>query len=227
MGVGLVFLPLGMLFVAFAAALGWWAMPIGWLGVSLTLVGVAFATQRPALLGKRADGSMHAAALVVYAPFLGLTWLVLALRRWRSEPAWNEVTPGLFLGRRATIDELPPATSLVVDLTCELPEARGVRRLPYRCLPSLDGCAPPRDEFVALVAAVASHDAPVFVHCAVGHGRSATLVAGVLLARGVARDVADAVALVERARPRVALTAPQLRLLRSLPFGGVSRARSS
>lgn len=49
----------------------------------------------------------------------------------------------------------------------------------------------------------------VLVHCAHGHGRSAAMLAAILIARGDAADVAGAVAMLVAARPRVRLNARQ------------------
>ena len=49
----------------------------------------------------------------------------------------------------------------------------------------------------------------VLVHCAHGHGRSATVLAAVLIAEGQARGVDDAEGLLKAQRPRVRLNARQ------------------
>lgn len=54
---------------------------------------------------------------------------------------------------------------------------------------------------------------PVYIHCAHGHGRSATLMAAAFLAQGLARDAAEAVALMRSERPLVRLNRRQLAAL--------------
>jgi protein-tyrosine phosphatase len=110
--------------------------------------------------------------------------------------------------------ELPQGVGLVVDLTCELAEPRPIREGSYRCLPTLDGGAPDREQFVAVVQEVARFKGSTFIHCAAGHGRSATLAAGVLLAKGIVGSVEEAEALLRSKRRGVFLTRSQRRLLR-------------
>ena len=52
----------------------------------------------------------------------------------------------------------------------------------------------------------------VFVHCANGHGRSAAFAAALLLRRGLARDVAEAMGIIRRARPACRLNPVQTAL---------------
>jgi hypothetical protein len=209
-----VFIVNGAVYLAAASALGLPGFPLGWMGVSTVWVGLSYAMGRPAMAGKRADGGFTPWAIAIAGPVLFLVWLAWGLRRLRSERCWDEVRPGLFLGRRALPAELPPGIRLVADLTCELSEPIALRRLEYRCLPTLDGGAPEREAFVRLVREIAAFDGPVYVHCAAGHGRSATVVLAVLLARGAAKDVAAAEEIVRTARPGMLLSRAQRALLR-------------
>src|SRR5262249_22991727 len=102
------------------------------------------------------------------------------------------------------------------------PAARGVivaeRR--YLCLPTLDGMAPDEAGARTLIATVAAWEGIVYVHCAQGFGRSALVVAGVLVERGLARDADEALVLLRKARPGVHLRPVQRRMLdRLIPRG--------
>jgi protein-tyrosine phosphatase len=101
----------------------------------------------------------------------------------------------------------------VIDLTCELIPPRGVRGDRYRCLPTLDGTAPEPVQFWALVKELAVLEAPLFIHCAAGHGRSATLAVAVMLERRLAADADAAEATIQRSRPRVRLGRDQRALV--------------
>ena len=63
---------------------------------------------------------------------------------------------------------------------------------------------------------VARFDGPIYVHCAAGHGRSATLAAAVLVERGSAPDMLAAERMMKGARPTVRLSSEQRRLARRL-----------
>jgi len=216
---GVFFLAVGAFWVWLGLWLGTRGLGLAWLGVSFLVLGVAYALDAPALLGKRRDGTVHPAATWVLAPLKALSWLTWQLRRQWKEPCWNEVVPGLFLGRRPADGELPPGVELVVDLTSELRTPAAVRGSTYRCAPTLDGRPPQSPELSSLVAEVASASGPVFVFCMAGHGRSATVVAGAVIARGLAHDVASAVALLRRTRPGVWLTSGQRSALEALRSG--------
>lgn len=208
------FLGAGLFYVALGSSLGRSGVLMVWLGLSLFILGVSYVlgTSRP--MGKRRDGSFHPLALLVHAPFLAAAWLAWQLRRRRSKEAvFDEVAPNIFVGRMAPFADLPPGTRLVVDLTCELWPPRAVRRAAYRCLPTLDGTAPERGAFWALVDELALIDGPIFIHCAAGHGRSATLAAALIMQRGHAADATAAEALMKSRRPRVGLSRDQRALL--------------
>lgn len=209
------FLAFGLGYLAFGLWAGVFGLPFAWLGASLTTVGIAYLWNLPGLFGKRPDGSRRPLALVLLGPFLLLSFLAWMARRLRQEPCWNEVAPGLYLGRMAAPGELPPGAPLVVDLTVELTEPRCLRSK-YRCLPTLDGRAPAFDECLVLARELSREPGPVFVHCAAGHGRSATLAAAVVLGRGLVATPEEAIALLEARRPEVVLTADQRVLLSRL-----------
>jgi protein-tyrosine phosphatase len=201
---------------ALAVEQGGWAWLLLWPALSNALVSAGYAGLGPRLLGKRGDGRLAWWAVVLLLPFLLGTWLFWHVYRLLTPtPVHHEVTPGLWLGRRAFPHELPPGVSLVVDLTAEFPAARGVivagRR--YLCLPTLDGMAPDEAGLRTLVETVVAWEGTVYLHCAQGFGRSALVAAAVLLQRGVARDADEALILLRKARPGVSLRPVQRRLL--------------
>jgi hypothetical protein len=207
---------LGAALLAAAGALSGPAWVVAWPAVSVGLVGLGYLGLGPRVFGKREDGSISLPHLVVLLPYHVVAWARLrwdALRR--AEDPWNEVAPGIFLGRRLTdLAELPPGTTAVIDMTAEFRAMPGLApRLAYRTLPTLDASAPEYASFASLARWAAAHQGPLYVHCAAGHGRSAALAAAVLVLRGHARDGAAAEERLKRARPLVHLHRPQRALV--------------
>jgi hypothetical protein len=190
-----------------AAWLGGWAWLLLWPAGALLLVGLAYAQASTAVFQKHA-GRLNWAARTLLAPYLVGAWWASRLLT-RREAADAEVAPGIWLGRapgRAHWQHLPQGA--VLDLTAEFSAGPLAGERPYCSVPLLDLVAPSAAELaqaVAALAALAAHR-PVLVHCALGYSRAAVVVAAWLLHHGEAATVAEALAQVRAARPRVVLT---------------------
>ncbi len=187
----------------------WPAM--SWLG--LTYV---FWRNRPALLGKRADGTLSRLPAMVFLPHLAASEAYFHLKRFvlKREPCWNEVAPGIYIGRRPLPRELPAGVRWIVDLTAELYEpGELVRRRHYRYLPTLNRWVPDGASFSRLTRELATVPEPIYVHCGSGLGRSATVVAALLILRGLEKDVDQAERRMRRVRSRVYLHPAQRQLV--------------
>jgi protein-tyrosine phosphatase len=187
-----------------------------WLALSNGLIAYAYASNRAAIFGKRRDGTIAPLNLVLLLPYLLLVWTFFWLKvaGLRPEPCSHLVAPGVYLGRKPRAHELPQDCRLVVDLTCEFSEARSVvGAYAYRCLPILNRHTPSDAELAALLSELRDHDAPIYVHCGAGRGRSAMVAAALLVLRGHAQDVAEAEQMLKRARPGVHLHAAQSALI--------------
>jgi protein-tyrosine phosphatase len=189
-----------------------------WCGVAVGSVGMAYAVGSPRVFGKRADGSLAWWAVALLLPFLVVQWATWWC--WKTvsrEPAWHEVAPGLWLGRRAAARELPEGVEVVVDLTEGFAKPRGYApSIEYVALPTLDGCAPPGGPAIDLLTRLADDPRGLYVHCAQGHGRSAMLVALLLVLRGAAASFEEAVGLVRGRRPAVRLSRAQDRFAQGI-----------
>ncbi len=223
---------LGVALVASAAALGGVAWLLAWPALALFVVGAGYVHFGPVVFGKRADGSFEPVALALLLPYHAVAHALLRAKLvLHDEAAWDEIDRGLYLGRFVSGRELPPDVAVVVDLTAELPRVaplpEGVR---YRLVPTLDATAPTFEPFAALARELASEPRPIFVHCAMGHGRSATFAAALLVARARARDALEAEALLRATRPGVRLHDEQralvARFASTLGRGGVDVAES-
>lgn len=190
-------------------------------GVALAYGGVGAKT-----FLKRADGRFPPGSWLLFWPYHALNLLALRgfLRRQkRSEGLISPITERVFLGPRLGEREarelLQNGEISVLDLAAELPETPLLRRARhYLSLPLLDTWAPTPQELRrgAEWIAAREQEGPVYVHCALGHGRSATYVAAFLLASGRASDVDAALALIRQQRPGIGLSAAQKRSLLGL-----------
>jgi hypothetical protein len=186
--------------------------------VSFLLVAGAYLGAGPRLLLKRADGRRVAWAWLVHCPYFALTAfsyrVALALTR---EAAYVRVVPNVFLGRRLTAREARHAGrwEAVLDLAAELPEAGPLRAANYHSIPVLDAAAMPHEQLRYAVEWVKRYAAvgPVYVHCALGHGRSALVVAAYLIAVGSAPEPKAALKHLRALRPGVRLNRSQRKAL--------------
>jgi protein-tyrosine phosphatase len=208
----------GALFLVFGGVLGYYGLVSGgwsalllWPALSLLLVSGAYLGLGANVFGKRPDGRLAWYAVLPLLPFLLGTWGVWHLSRWlRREDRYNEIVPGIYVGRRVLPGELPPRVKTIVDLTAEFPEPANVRRgRRYLCMPTLDASVPADAVLKNFLDAVVRSPGPVYIHCAEGHGRSGMFAAALLCAKGEAKDVGEAIKLLARARPGVRLNRQQ------------------
>ena len=221
----LILLALAAAFVAQSWAAwddsGWPAVFLLYPALSLTLLAAAYAGPGPGLLLKRPSGRRSPLGWLLFGPYLLLGEASLASYRLLSrEPAFTRAGPSLFFGRRLSAREGAAAGwAAVLDLAAELGAASPRPAAPrYRSLPVLDGAAPAEAELRSAVAWVRSQSGggPVYVHSALGHGRSACIVVACLLSDGAVRTAAEGAALLRSLRPGVRLSAAQFRALRRL-----------
>jgi protein-tyrosine phosphatase len=213
-----------------AAVFGWLALSthvwlLLWPAVVMVAVAVVYAARAPRAFGKRADGTLAWYAWLIWAPWFTYMWIAHELaRRATREPVANEVAPGVWVGRRPRPGELPAGTAVVVDLCAEFPRARGIAEgRTYVTIPTLDATAPTPSEIAHAVDVVLATPGAAFIHCAFGHGRSATVAAAVLIRRGDA-TLDDVEAKMKSHRPRIGLNAGQRRALAaSLASGATLR----
>ncbi|MDA7978202.1 MAG: dual specificity protein phosphatase family protein [Pirellulales bacterium] len=129
------------------------------------------------------------------------------------EPAFNQLVDDVYIGRRLLSRERPSDFDHIVDLTCEFVEPDALRSSGYISFPTLDGHYPDTSTLLARVARVAELDGTVYIHCAQGHGRTATLAIAYLIRQGISSTVDDAVAYVLERRPDAHLNRSQYRML--------------
>jgi hypothetical protein len=190
-------------------------------GVASAALGMAYVFGWPGLLGKTKSGRLLGSSYLLFWPYHLMNYGSLIVFRMLRVVPFQEVVPGLYLGGRllpwdrVRLSLLAPLA--VLDLTCEFCEVKFLRSgAAYLCLPLLDGTAPSQPALAAGVKFITEQlrRGPVYVHCAMGHGRGATFVGGYLLASRKAANVAEAVKHLKSKRPGVRLRAEQLQALK-------------
>jgi protein-tyrosine phosphatase len=205
--------------VCTAAALpghGW--LWFGWPAIALGLTATGYATANPRWFQK-ASGTPSPAAEWILLPATVLTRLFQV--RWlRAQPAWREVTPGVFFGRRLSEKEaatflLQHLNLMVIDLTSESKETTAFReRARYVALPVLDLTVPDAATLARACEIIREQlpQGPVFIHCLLGLGRSAYVAAAWLLDSGQSATPAEAVLAIRAVEPRAVLRPEALKV---------------
>jgi protein-tyrosine phosphatase len=223
---GFCFLAVGVLMACQALVHRGWFWLMLWPATSFLVVAAAYLVIGPRILGKRSNGTLPWYSTIVLLPYLLFAWIAWhIIRLINNERPCNEVSPSLVIGRRLRASDLPNEINLVVDLTAEFIEPRGIRRgRDYICVPMLDGAVPSEAALARAVAAADESQGPVYIHCAQGHGRTGLVAAALLLAQGRAADTDEAIQTLKSARPKVHLNRGQMRFLRKMRQQLVARA---
>ena len=135
---------------------------------------------------------------------------------------WDIIDEHFVLGGAMMFDDLDrlqgEGVAAVLNLCAERPDNR--RRLheaglEYLWLPVVDVCPPSFDQIVQGIVWIEQqlqHNRTIYIHCAVGVGRSATLLACWFL-YAQQMNVAEAIRFLKSRRPQVGLTRIQVRRL--------------
>jgi hypothetical protein len=180
------------------------------------LMALAYFRLGPMLIGKQSHGAIVLWRWLLLWPYHlanALNLHVIALLS--KENAADEVAPGLFVSRRLTLLDrhllAEGKIAAVLDATAEFPRLGALQGKAYWCCPLLDMTAPTVEQLAEGVSFVLEQrqQGPVLIHCAAGHGRSATFAAAVLLSDGEAIDPEDAIAQLRSKRPGIHLNHEQ------------------
>jgi protein-tyrosine phosphatase len=194
---------------------------IAYTAFSFLVCGLSYALKSPRFWQKNENGTIDPIGLLLFAPLHALNWLSLLLAVWlQKEKPFHEIVPHLWLGRRLLHNEATyfshSPEAAILDLTAEFAENRKLRNKNYLCIPTLDHTAPRKEHLESAMTFIEKHilARPVFVHCALGHGRSTTVVAAWLLAQNKAQDVETAIKQIKAIRPGIGLNVSQIAALR-------------
>jgi protein-tyrosine phosphatase len=205
--------------LAMAPAVWPWGVFLLWPVAGLGIVAAAYFGLGPGIF-RKLDGGLPWCTRLVLAPVLIGQYLSLLYYQRRCR-AWDEMAPGLLLGRTLTDAEATAAieqgVTAVLDLTAELSEALPFRTTRYRNLPILDLTAPTQDQLHEAVAFLIEEAANglVYLHCKIGYSRSAAVAGAYLLASDQAATVEEAVAQLHCVRPSIVIRPEAMVALRA------------
>jgi hypothetical protein len=213
-----------------------------WMALSQLLPAMAYLMQRTDGMGgrlfrKKDNGTIPALWLLAYLPFVISRYVnVVVVRVATREPAATDVGYGVLVGGRILPWDRSTlaghGVSAVLDVCAEIPRDPGTSAdaRHYLAVPVLDASGPTVQQLshgVSWALDRLKEGEIVLVQCTLGHGRSATFVAGLLLATGVTDTVDDSVDLMRSKRQHVGLNRPQRASLeRALQSGAIPSASS-
>jgi protein-tyrosine phosphatase/membrane-associated phospholipid phosphatase len=200
-----------------------WGVFLVWPAAALGLTAAAYFGVGPGVFRKEQGRLPWSARFVLALVLLGhnLSWLHYR----RQCRAWDEVAPGVHIGRALTNAEAAAAVkqgvTAVLDLTAELAEAAPFLAVRYCNLQILDLTAPTPGQLREAVEFIAAEAArgTVYVHCKAGYSRCAAVAGAYLLASGAAATVEQAVARLRQARPSIVVRPEALEALRTFAWG--------
>ncbi|MEO7241418.1 MAG: phosphatase PAP2/dual specificity phosphatase family protein [Variovorax sp.] len=194
--------------LATAVIAGGAALWLGWPAASLALVALCYAGLGARGFQMDAHGRMRWAARWLFAPYR----FGAAVNAWawtRKLPASVPVVPGVQLGRRPTEAEWQRAgRPCVLSLCAELPLPRLPASACTACVPMLDLVAPSAHSLrraALVIEGWRRSEQAVWVCCALGFSRSASVVIGWLALRQRDCNLATAEAVVRQARPQIVM----------------------
>jgi hypothetical protein len=203
-------------FICFALGLGWAAaqsnnlasVALFWATVSCCVLAFAYGARRPGLvIGKKSNGSASWFWTTVNLPWLLFTWATWwVLANTSREPAVSQISgTNIFISRWPFLGGDLSKFEVIIDLAAELPRFYKFEGR-YESLPNLDG--------VELVNSIPlnelNRDTAILVHCAQGHGRSASFTALLLGRLGQSGSSEAAITSILLARPLAKMASCQL-----------------
>ena len=188
-----------------------------WMSLVCFSLGAAYFMNKPGWTGKKSNGLIPVLYRIPFAPY----YLILE-GLWRTrfffskEDPYNEIVPGIYVGRRLKEKEIPGFVKTAADLTCEFQEPESFRGINYYCLPTLDGSIPEKEKFLDFIRILKNAPPPLYIHCAAGHGRAGLTIAALLLSRGDVDAGEEAIKMARSKRAKINLNKTQKNFLTGL-----------
>ena len=175
-----------------------------WPAANFLVLGIAYATEKHRIFGKRADGTLATINVLFLLPYYLLLWSFWhVMRVLQNERVYDELEEKIVIGRRLFAKELPENIETVVDLTCEFCEQKSItQKYHYRCFPILDGSITEVSSFAEFACEIAKSEQRIYIHCAQGHGRTSMFTCLLLIAQKKYNNVDEAMAFIQQKRPR-------------------------
>lgn len=191
-------------------------------GINFFCLSGACLLRRPGLWLKRADGNLTPASYALFLPLHLLNRLsFFVISRTSGERPADRIAENIWLGRRLTSVEATKvfgdADVAVLDFTSEFQECARLKGGRYLCLPTMDHAAPTQASLQTGMAFISANfkERAVYIHCALGHGRSAVAVAAWLLQNNPKLEVDAAIKQLQSIRSGVRLNGEQREALRA------------
>ncbi len=187
-------------------------------------MGTGYIMARGEWLFKSNTGKVHPILKIILFPFFLFSQFINAIARAKDkEPMMVEVENGIYLGRRVLLTDIPllkeENIEAIVDVTAEF-DAAGIMTqmsdFQYLNIPVFDHNAPRLGQLnkaVHWIDVQRRSGKKVLIHCALGQGRSVTVLLGYLLFKSKQKDLHQLIEQVTEKRPTVNLKRRQLRLL--------------
>ncbi len=199
----------GVAFALIALAAWPWGVVLLWPALSLGIAAAGY-FRFGGQIYRKENGRLPLSARIVMAPvLLGQYLSLLHYRRHCND--WDEIVPGLFLGRALEQPRARKAAehgvTAVLDATSEFSASPTFLGLKYLNIPILDLTAPTRGQLDEGVAFIEQYlrEGMVYVHCKIGYSRSSAFVAAYLIHQGIAADADGAIAVIRARRPSVVI----------------------
>jgi predicted protein tyrosine phosphatase/membrane-associated phospholipid phosphatase len=193
--------------VALAALLWPWGTVLFWPAIALSIVAAGHFGLGPRIF-RKSNGQLPLSAKFVLGPVLLGQELSLLYYR-RKCRAWDEVAPGVLIGRKLNEREADEAirsgVTAVLDLTSEFSEAKPFLAWRYLNIPILDLTAPTQEQLRHMAEFIEKNheNGKVYVHCKIGYSRSGGAVGAYSIASGKATSAVQAIEMLRRARPSI------------------------
>nr|WP_244974674.1 dual specificity protein phosphatase family protein [Providencia huaxiensis] len=174
-----------------------------WPAITLFFITLGYLGAGASVFQKTPEGNISPSAAILLLPYRLIAWGTYHyFAKHCAQP--SIVNQHIVLGGRPLYALQAQA---VLDMTCEWPRNFYSKGLKYCSQPQIDLLPLSAEDIEKSVHTMDEliKQGPVYIHCKLGYSRSATVAVAWLVHHGDAKNIEDAVTLVEQARPQVIL----------------------